>query len=135
MTKIIGALLLIMTVSVNTSTSHAGLRPKFEITIDLAKKEYTVGESLKGEVRIINKFMAAIPATFTMIMTHDSRQKHSSQLNAESFPPGRMSFSFRSFRIPETPFKEEDIGEWEIIINKLDYKPEHASVVTFEVKK
>ena len=79
--------------------------------------------------------MAAIPATFTMIMTHNGQQKHSSQLNSKSFPPGRMSFSFRSFRIPEITFKEKDTGTWEIVINKLDYKPEHAGVATYEVKK
>ena len=105
----------------------------FEIKIALTQDVYLVDELLEGKVTMDNSFPATVPVTFQMTMTHNGRLKHQSQVYVKTFPPGVLSFDFRTFRIPQKAFKAADVGHWVIRIKQLHADDAYAVRAEFDV--
>jgi len=106
---------------------QSDLKTYLEISIEMEKKDYKLGELLEGNVIIKNTAPAFIPGSFEVKLTKGEEERFSTNVYVKDIPVGETKFRFKNFGVPLIRDDETSVGDdWRLVVHERNREYEKA---------
>jgi hypothetical protein len=110
-----------------------GLRTYLDVSIEMEKKVYTLGELLEGKVAIYNRAPATLFGGFDVKLYKDDDLRYATTVYVKTLFPGETKFRFKNFGVPKLREDESSLGGWRLVVHQSN-RPEDTAEAEFVIE-